>query len=171
MGSTIIFTIPVALSLIKKEDRPYLGSGVLARMITIPIGCIAGGLVMNMTPHKISIGTIFVNLLPVILIAGLIVLGLWFAPGKMIEGFSKFGTGVTVVITFFTAIAVFEYQTQIKFPLLNIMVEEDANGEIPLLTGLLICGQISTILTSLSPSIATSRATSRNRRARSLARR
>ena len=76
MGPTIIFTIPVALSLIKKEDRPYLGSGVLAGMITIPIGCIAGGLVMNMTPHKISIGTILVNLLPVILIAGLIVLGL-----------------------------------------------------------------------------------------------
>ena len=153
MGPTIIFTIPVALSLIKKEDRPYLGSGVLAGMITIPIGCIAGGLVMNMTPHKISIGTIFVNLLPVILIAGLIVLGLWFAPGKMIEGFSKFGTGVTVVITFFTAIAVFEYQTQIKFPLLNIMVEEDANGEIPLLTGLLICGQISTILIGAFPMV------------------
>lgn len=153
MGPTIIFTIPVALSLIKKEDRPYLGSGVLAGMITIPIGCIAGGLVMNMTPHKISIGTILVNLLPVILIAGLIVLGLWFAPGKMIEGFSKFGTGVTVVITFFTAIAVFEYQTQIKFPLLNIMVEEDANGEIPLLTGLLICGQISTILIGAFPMV------------------
>lgn len=90
MGPTIIFTIPVALSLIKKEDRPYLGSGVLAGMIAIPIGCIAGGLVMNMTPHKISIGTILVNLLPVIIIAGLIVLGLWFAPGKMIEGFSGF---------------------------------------------------------------------------------
>ena len=71
----------------------------------------------------------------------------------MIEGFSKFGTGVTVVITFFTAIAVFEYQTQIKFPLLNIMVEEDANGEIPLLTGLLICGQISTILIGAFPMV------------------
>lgn len=153
MGPTIIFTIPVALSIIKKEDRPYLGSGVLVGMITIPVGCIAGGLVMNMTPYKIDIGTIFTNLLPVLVIAGLIVMGLWFIPGKMIEGFSKFGTGVTIVITFFTAVAVFEYQTQIKFPLFNIMVEEDANGDVPLLTGLLICGQISTILIGAFPMV------------------
>ncbi|MDD4508931.1 MAG: ethanolamine utilization protein EutH, partial [Eubacteriaceae bacterium] len=49
MGPTIVFTIPVALSIIKKKDRPYLGAGILAGMITIPIGCIVGGLVMNMT--------------------------------------------------------------------------------------------------------------------------
>lgn len=153
MGPTIIFTIPVALSIIKKEDRPYLGSGVLVGMITIPVGCIAGGLAMNMTPYKIAIGTIFTNLFPVILIAGLIIMGLWFAPGRMIEGFSRFGTGVTIAITFFTAVAVFEYQTQIKFPLFNIMVEEDANGDVPLLTGLLICGQISTILIGAFPMV------------------
>lgn len=52
MGPTIVFTIPVALGIIKKEDRPYLGAGVLAGMITIPIGCIVGGLVMNMTPIR-----------------------------------------------------------------------------------------------------------------------
>ena len=97
MGPTLVFTIPVALSIIKKKDRPYLGAGVLAGMITIPIGCIVGGLVMNMTQYKIGMGTILVNLIPVIIIAGLIVLGLWFKPGKMINGFNKFGTGVTAV--------------------------------------------------------------------------
>ena len=71
---------------------------------------------MNVTPYKIDILTIVINLIPVIIIAGLIILGLWFAPQKMINGFNKFGTGVTVVITVFTAIAVFEYQTGIKFP-------------------------------------------------------
>ena len=111
MGPTIVFTIPVALSIIKKEDRSYLGAGILAGLITIPIGCIVGGLVMNLTPYKISLLSILVNLIPVIIIAGLIVLGLWFIPEKMINGFNKFGTGVTVVITFFTAVAVFEYQT------------------------------------------------------------
>ena len=128
MGPTIVFTIPVALSIIKKEDRSFLGAGILAGLITVPIGCIAGGLVMNMTPYKINIVTILVNLIPVIIIAGLIVAGLWFIPQKMIRGFNKFGTGVTVVITVFTAIAVFEYQTGIKFPLLNKMVETDADG-------------------------------------------
>ena len=97
MGPTIVFTIPVALGIIKKEDRPYLGAGVLAGMITIPIGCIVGGLVMNMTPYKMDIGRILINLVPVIVIAALIVIGLWFAPGPMINGFNKFGTGVPMV--------------------------------------------------------------------------
>lgn len=153
MGPTIVFTIPVALSIIKKEDRPYLGAGILAGLITIPIGCIVGGLVMNMTPYKISLSTILVNLIPVIIIAGLIVVGLWFIPQKMINGFNKFGIGVTVVITFFTAVAVFEYQTGIKFPLMNIMVEPDEAGTIPLESGLLVCGQIAIVLIGAFPMV------------------
>ncbi|MGO5165616.1 MULTISPECIES: ethanolamine utilization protein EutH [unclassified Candidatus Paralachnospira] len=153
MGPTLVFTIPVALSIIKKKDRPYLGAGVLAGMITIPIGCIVGGLVMNMTQYKIGMGTILVNLIPVIIIAGLIVLGLWFKPGKMINGFNKFGTGVTVVITILTMIAVFEYQTKIKLPLFNLMVEPDAAGTIPLESGLLTCGQIAIVLIGAFPMV------------------
>ena len=153
MGPTLVFTIPVALSIIKKEDRPYLGAGIFAGMITIPIGCIVGGLVMNMTPYKMDIIAIIRNLIPVIIIAALIVVGLWFAPLKMINGFSKFGTGVTIVITAFTAIAVFEYQTGIKFPLRNIMVEADADGVVPLENGLLTCGIISIVLIGAFPMV------------------
>lgn len=153
MGPTIVFTIPVALSIIKKDDRPYLGAGILAGLITIPIGCIVGGLAMNMTPYKINIGTILINLIPVIIIAGLIVLGLWFFPAKMINGFNKFGTAVTVLITIFTAIAVFEYQTKIEFPLFNLMVAPDANGVIPLESGLLVCGQIAIVLIGAFPMV------------------
>ena len=153
MGPTLVFTIPVALSIIKKEDRPYLGAGIFAGMITIPIGCIVGGLVMNMTPYKMDIIAIIRNLIPVIIIAALIVVGLWFAPLKMINGFSKFATGVTIVITAFTAIAVFEYQTGIKFPLLNIMVEADADGVVPLENGLLTCGIISIVLIGAFPMV------------------
>ena len=129
MGPTLVFTIPVALSIIKKKDRAYLGAGILAGMITIPIGCIVGGLVMNMTQYKIDIITILVNLIPVIIIAALIVIGLWIIPGKMISGFNKFGTGVTIVITALTAIAV------------------------PLESGLLTCGQISIVLIGAFPMV------------------
>ena len=153
MGPTLVFTIPVALSIIKKKDRAYLGAGILAGMITIPIGCIVGGLVMNMTPYKMNILTILINLIPVIIIAALIVIGLWVIPGKMISGFNKFGTGVTIVITALTAIAVFEYQTGIEFPLFNIMVEPDADGAIPLESGLLTCGQIAIILIGAFPMV------------------
>jgi ethanolamine transporter len=154
MGPTIVFTIPVALSIIKVEDRPYLGAGVLCGLITIPLGCIAGGLVMNMTQYKIGLMTILVNLIPVIIVAALICIGLWFKTDAMIRGFNKFGTGVTIVITIFTAIAVFEYETGIKFPLFDIMVDAKKNdGVVPLESGLLVCGQIAIVLIGAFPMV------------------
>lgn len=50
-------------------DRPFLGAGILAGLITVPIGCIVGGLVMNLTPYKMDVLTILRNLIPVIIIA------------------------------------------------------------------------------------------------------
>lgn len=153
MGPTIVFTIPVALSIIKVEDRPYLGAGVLAGLITIPLGCIAGGLAMNMTQYTLPMKVILVNLIPVIVIAAVICAGLWIAPDKMIAGFAKFGNFVTALITALTAIAVFEYITGIKFPIFNIMVEKDADGLIPLESGLLVCGQIAVVLIGAFPMV------------------
>ena len=155
MGPTIVFTIPVALGIIKKEDRGYLGAGVLAGLITVPIGCIVGGLMMNtLAPeYHLNFITIIQNLIPVIIIAALIVLGLWFAPGPMINGFNKFGTGVTIVITALTAIAVFEQITGIMFPVFHIMVENPADGSRGLDIGLLTCGQIAIVLIGAFPMV------------------
>ena len=153
MGPTIVFTIPVALGIIKEEDRSYLGAGVLAGMITIPIGCIVGGLVMNISGYEIGIVTILQNLIPVIIVAALIVAGLWFMPAKMISGFNHFGNAVTIIIVIFTAIAVFEYQTGIMFPLFNIMAIPDADGVVPLESGLLTCGIISITLIGAFPMV------------------
>ena len=155
MGPTIVFTIPVALGIISKEDRSYLGAGVLAGMITIPLGCIVGGLAMSaMTDYKLSIGTILINLVPVIVIAALIILGLWLAPAKMISGFNVFGTGVTIVITALTAIAVFEQITGIMFPLFDVMATPAADtGTTPLNDGLLVCGQIGIVLIGAFPMV------------------
>ena len=155
MGPNIVFTIPVALGIIKKEDRGYLGAGVLAGLITVPIGCIVGGLMMNtLAPeYHLNFITIIQNLIPVIIIAALIVLGLWFAPGPMINGFNKFGTGVTIVITALTAIAVFEQITGIMFPVFHIMVENPADGSRGLDIGLLTCGQIAIVLIGAFPMV------------------
>jgi ethanolamine transporter len=155
MGPTIVFTIPVALGIISKEDRNYLGAGVLAGMITIPVGCIVGGLAMSaMTSYKIGFGTIMVNLIPVIVIAALIVIGLWVAPAKMIAGFNVFGNGVTIVITIFTAIAIFQQITGIMFPLFYVMsTPAEATGTTPLNDGLLVCGQIGIVLVGAFPMV------------------
>ena len=155
MGPTIVFTIPVALGIIKKEDRGYLGAGVLAGLITVPIGCIVGGLMMNTLAPEYHLGivTIIQNLIPVIIIAALIVIGLWFAPGPMIKGFNVFGAGVTIVITALTAIAVFEQITGIMFPVFHIMVENPADGSRGLDSGLLVCGQIAIVLIGAFPMV------------------
>ena len=155
MGPTIVFTIPVALGIIKKEDRGYLGAGVLAGMITIPIGCIVGGLMMNTLAPEYHLGivTILQNLIPVIIIAALIVIGLWVAPGPMIKGFNVFGTGVTIVITALTAIAVFQQITGIMLPVFYIMVENPADGSRGLDSGLLTCGQIAIVLIGAFPMV------------------
>ncbi|MDH6363319.1 ethanolamine transporter [Enterococcus sp. PF1-24] len=95
MGPTIVFTIPVALGIIEKDDQQYLATGVLSGMVTIPIGCLAGGLVAGM-----PIGMILVNLIPIVIFAAVIMLGLWFAPKAMIKGFTYFGKGVVAVAIF-----------------------------------------------------------------------
>lgn len=95
MGPTIVFTIPVALGIIEKEDQQYLATGVLSGIITIPIGCFSGGLVAGM-----PVGMILANLVPIVLVAALIILGLWLAPKGMIKGFTVFGKGVVIVAIF-----------------------------------------------------------------------
>lgn len=93
MGPTIVFSIPVALGIIEPSDRRYLALGVLAGIVTIPIGCIAGGLIamysgvqINGQPVEFTFALILMNMIPVIIVAVLVALGLKFIPEKMIPG-------------------------------------------------------------------------------------
>lgn len=94
LGPTIVFTIPVALGIIQESDRKYLATGVLAGVITIPIGSFVGGLVAGY-----PVMMVIKNLIPIILFAVLIALGLWKFPNAMVKGFTYFGKFVVAVIT------------------------------------------------------------------------
>ena len=94
MGVTIVFTIPVALGIIHEDDRKFLATGVLAGVITIPIGSFVGGLVAGF-----PLIIVLKNLIPIIIIAILIALGLWKFERAMIKGFTWFGKFVVAVIT------------------------------------------------------------------------
>ena len=94
MGVTIVFTIPVALGIIHEDDRKFLATGVLAGVITIPIGSFVGGLVAGF-----PLIMVLKNLMPIIIIAILIALGLWKFERAMIKGFTWFGKFVVAVIT------------------------------------------------------------------------
>lgn len=154
MGCILLFDIPVALTLIQKKDRPLLACGILVGVITAPIGCFVGGIVMNvMTDYSMPLGTMLLSLLPVILVAVVLAAGLWFKPIALMNGFAKFGAFVTGLIAIFVAIAVFQYETGIRFPLFHLMVEAGADGVSPLANSIEILGDIAFVLLGAFPMV------------------
>ena len=154
MGCILLFDIPVALTLIQKKDRPLLACGILVGVITAPIGCFVGGIVMNvMTDYSMHLGTMLLSLLPVILVAVVLAAGLWFKPIALMNGFAKFGAFVTGLIAIFVAIAVFQYETGIRFPLFHLMVEAGEDGVSPLANSIEILGDIAFVLLGAFPMV------------------
>lgn len=138
LGATIVFSIPVALGIIRKEDHKFLAKGVMIGLITIPLGCIAGGLFAGF-----GLKMILLNLVPVIIFSSLIALGLLLIPEKMVKGFHYFSQGVLIIITISTAAIVFETLTSIVI----------IPGMAPLLDGLKIVGAIAIVLLGAFPFI------------------
>lgn len=138
MGPTIVFTIPVALGIIRKEDHKFLATGILAGIITIPIGAFAGGLTAGF-----SLGMILSNLVPIIIVAVLIALGLWRIPDKMIKGFTIFGKGVVIIITIGLASIIIETLT--GFVIIP--------GMAPISDGIEIVGAIAIVLAGAFPMV------------------
>ncbi|OOB80117.1 MAG: ethanolamine utilization protein EutH [Epulopiscium sp. Nuni2H_MBin003] len=106
LGPTIVFTIPVALGIIEEKDRKFLATGVLAGVITIPIGSFVGGLVAGF-PLMMVVS----NLIPIIIIAIIIAIGLWKFESAMVVGFTYFGKFVVAVITVGLAAGIIEELT------------------------------------------------------------
>jgi len=106
LGATIVFTIPAAMGILKEEDRPAMAKGILCGIVTIPVGILVGGIVAGF-----SVGMVLRNLIPIVIIALLIALGLWKAEKAMIKGFTVFGKGVTVLVTIGLAAAIVETLT------------------------------------------------------------
>lgn len=106
LGATIVFTIPVAMGILNESDRTFLAKGILAGLVTIPVGILVGGLVAGF-----PIMMVLRNLIPIVLIAALIALGLWKAQEAMIRGFGWFGKGITALITLGLAAAIVEALT------------------------------------------------------------
>ena len=106
LGATIVFTIPVAMGILEERDRPAMAKGILCGIVTIPIGVFVGGMVAGF-----PVGMVLRNLLPIVLIALLIALGLWRAETALVRGFEIFGKIVVIVVTLGLAAAIVEALT------------------------------------------------------------
>lgn len=136
MGPTIVFIIPVALGIIEKEDQKFLATGILAGIITIPVGAFVGGLVAGF-PMMMVVK----NLIPIIIFAVVIALGLLKFENAMIKGFTYFGKGVVIVITLGLAAAIVEALT-------GIVIIPGMN---PIHDGIAIVGDIAIVLAGAFP--------------------
>ena len=139
LGCTLVFSIPVGLGLIEKEDRPYFSKGLLIGLITIPIGCVAGGLIAGF-----SAMLIVRNTLPILVIAVLLALGLKFIPEKMIKGCTIFGQFITIVIYIGLACAAFEHITGVVI----------IKGMAPIMDGMDAIAGIAIVLLGTFPVLA-----------------
>jgi len=126
-GATIVFSIPVGLTMLEKRDHKYMALGVMSGILTIPIGVFITSSILAVSNTKVrglistdadaayqlalSFGTIFTNLLPLIVICVAIALGLRFVPDKMIKGFMWFGKGMDTIIKLVLVFSIVEYFT------------------------------------------------------------
>ena len=94
LGATVVFTIPVAMGILEEEDRPAMAKGILCGMVAIPFGILAGGLTAGY-----AFSMVLRNLVPIVLMALLIALGLWRAEKTMVAAFTAFGKIVVAVVT------------------------------------------------------------------------
>ena len=139
LGATIVFTIPVAMGILDEEDRPAMAKGILCGIVTIPVGILAGGLVAGF-----PVGMVLRNLIPIVLIAALIALGLWKSEDAMIRGFAGFGKGVVALITAGLAAAIVQELT--GFVILP--------GMAPISEGFETVGAIAIVLAGAFPLVA-----------------
>ena len=136
LGATVVFTIPVAMGILREEDRPVMAKGILCGIVTIPLGVLAGGLTAGF-----PLTMVLRNLVPIVLIALLIALGLWRAENAMVRGFEVFGKLVVAVATVGLAAAIGEALT--GYPIIR--------GMEPIAEGFETVGVIAIVLAGAFP--------------------
>ena len=139
LGATIVFTIPVAMSILREEDRPAMAKGILCGIVTIPVGILVGGLVSGF-----PLGLVLRNLIPIVIIGAVIALGLWKSERAMVRGFAAFGKGVIILVTIGLAAGIVEELTGMTL----------IPGLAPLSEGFETVGAIAIVLAGAFPLVA-----------------
>lgn len=140
LGATLVFTIPTAMGIVQAQDHPAVAKGILCGIVTIPLGILAGGLVSGF-----PVMMVVVNLIPIVLLAALIALGLWKAERAMIKGFVFFGKFIVALITAGLAAAIVEALTGFEI----------IPGMAPITDGFETVGAIAIVLAGAFPLVFT----------------
>lgn len=152
MGATIVFSIPVGLAAIRKEDVSAFSKGILYGIAAIPTGTFVGGLLLG-----IPVGAVLKNLiLPIVFSAVIVVcLALW--PKKTTRIFTFFSGFVNVCAMLGLGFAMLN--DLILIPLSNIGVFNISN--VPFFNilgstseGIAVAGAVGLVLSGAFPFVA-----------------
>ncbi|MYL35786.1 ethanolamine utilization protein EutH [Pontibacillus yanchengensis] len=139
LGPTLVFTIPVALSVVQQEDRPFFAKGILIGVMTIPVGILIGGTVAGYEWLWM-----LKNLIPTFILSFFIAIGLLFFTNATIRFFSIFGKGIEYVVIF--GLITITIQTLTDIEILQEMA--------PLSEGAIIVAKITVTLAGAYPLVA-----------------
>ena len=103
-GCTLVFTIPVGMSVLPEKDRPFFLKGLLAGLISLPAGLLVGGLLQGL-----SFGTILYQSIPIFFLSVVLLLGLIRFPDRTIRLFSGFARLIQIVATVGLVLSAVQY--------------------------------------------------------------
>lgn len=126
-GATLVFSIPVGLTMLEKVDHKYMALGIMSGILTVPIGVLITVAILAVSRANVrsevstesasdhafamDIGTIASNLAPLTIVVVAIALGLKFRPQMMITGFIWFGKVLDAGLKLVLAFVIVEYFT------------------------------------------------------------
>lgn len=119
LGCTLSFTLPLALGIIKKDSRKEFFLGILFGIIVLPVGLFVSGVIIN-----IPIKDLIISLIPLIIIALLMIIGILYFKDLTISIFSKFSKFILFLSIFGFAITGFQQISGIVI-LKNLMPLKD----------------------------------------------
>ncbi|PYZ99031.1 ethanolamine utilization protein EutH [Alteribacter lacisalsi] len=136
IGPLFVFTIPVALGLIEKEDHSFFARGILTGLAAVPAGALIGGLTAGF-----EISFLLRNLIPVALVSAAVITGLALVPQLFVKGFIYIGRAVTAMLTLLAGVVIVETLTG------QVLVA----GTAPIEEALIIVGLIGLTLAGAFP--------------------
>lgn len=104
LGCTLVFTLPVGMSLLNKEDRPYFLKGIMYGFIAMPFALLCGGLLQG-----IDVIILVWNLLPIVLISILLLFGLVKRPTLVVKVFAILASIIKTLSIIGMSIGAFQY--------------------------------------------------------------
>ena len=106
LGCTVTFTIPVGMGMLGESDRPDFARGILFGLIAMPAALVVGGLLCGL-----SLGSTLWQSVPMLILAALLLLGIWKRTNGMIRGFAAFARGIQILTTAGLALGAVTYMT------------------------------------------------------------